>query len=247
MTKEKIAQSFGKAHQSYDQDSPVQRWCAQKLCDLVSQSALPKDANCLEIGCGTGHLTHLITNAIPNGDWLITDLSEQMLKTCRARIGEKPSYRLMDGEHPDLVDKYDLIVSSLAFQWFDDLPAAIEKLRKHLTPKGQLFFTTLGAHSFYEWTDAMERAGLSSGMHDYPSSDQLNDLIQGAEFTSVAKVQEYPNAIGFLKALKAIGAQQPRKGYRPASAGQLRRALSEMDNENSTMTYNVIFGRVTAS
>src|SRR3546814_16589572 len=59
----------------------------------------------------------------------------------------------MDGEQPCFAEhvRFDLICSSLAFQWFDDLHASVARLARWLAPGGYLAFTTMADGSFAEW------------------------------------------------------------------------------------------------
>ena len=81
------------------------------------------------------------------------------------------AFAAMDGEVLDIEGPFDLIVSSLAFQWFADLPRAIGRLAHRLAPGGHLVFTTMAAGSFAEWRAAHD--GLASGTPDYPGADGL--------------------------------------------------------------------------
>src|SRR3546814_14322438 len=61
----------------------------------------------------------------------------------------------MDGEAPIFEGEwFDLILSSLAFQWFDDLGGAVGRLAGLLRPGGSLIFSTLGRGSFARWRSA---------------------------------------------------------------------------------------------
>jgi malonyl-CoA O-methyltransferase len=77
----------------------------------------------------------------------------------------------MDGEHPDQRGPFDIIASSLAFQWFADLPAAIARLRALLAPGGWLAFATLAEGSFAEWRAAC--GDQPCGIPDYPDAARL--------------------------------------------------------------------------
>ncbi|MDV7338722.1 methyltransferase domain-containing protein [Terasakiella sp. A23] len=248
MNKSYIKHSFGNAAQTYDQQAPVQKWTAGFLADYVRDLNLGVDIDCLEIGCGTGFLTQEMVDLFPKAKWMITDLSDQMIATCRDRIGDGVTYQQMDGEFPNIEGKFDLIVTSLAVQWFSDLEAGLGRLAGLLKPGGHLVFTTLGKDSFCEWRDLLVKEGQPVGLHDYPDlntilSYQFNDCA--AVMQSHAKKQNYENGLAFLRALKLIGAQAPRKGYSPMGPAALKKVLAKLeDKTDCSMTYEILIGDV---
>ncbi|WP_419796630.1 MAG: methyltransferase domain-containing protein [Terasakiella sp.] len=249
MNKKLIAQSFGKASNTYEKDAPVQKWTAGFLAELIQGLHLEQPADCLEIGCGTGFLTQEMMTLFPQANWLITDLSADMLDSCRARIGDGVSYQVMDGEHPALEKKFDLIVSSLAFQWFLDLENALKRLSGLLKPDGRLIFTTLGQETFQQWRDNLNQQGMAVGLHDYPLLEDMQKIaIKGYQvsFARQKRLQPYENGLAFLRALKAIGAQAPQSGYQPLLPGQMRKVIKALEENGScAMTYDILVGTIT--
>src|SRR3546814_19422510 len=89
----------------------------------------------------------------------------------------------MDGEWPCFEGQwFDLIISSLAFQWFDNLTGALERLYALLRPGGSILFSTMAARSFAEWRAVHERFGLTAGTPHYPSIEVLLKLARGHHY-----------------------------------------------------------------
>src|SRR3546814_2238188 len=85
----------------------------------------------------------------------------------------------MDGEWPCFEGQwFDLIISSLAFQWFDNLTGALERLYALLRPGGSILFSTMAERSFAEWRAVHERFGLTAGTPHYPSLEVLQKLAR---------------------------------------------------------------------
>src|SRR4030095_11003304 len=105
-------------------------------------------------------------------------------------------------------EPFDLICSSLAAQWFDDLPTALARLFRLLKPGGSLLVSTLADGTFAEWRAAHEALGLGAGTPDYPDRAALEALrldcqsgrIEIDRFTS-----SYESGRDFLRTLRAIG------------------------------------------
>ena len=235
-----VAAAFSAAADTYNQGADVQREVAEHLIERVR--ALPvARPRILEIGCGTGFLSRALAALNPS-ELVLTDVSEAMLSRCREALGPTPNtqYLIMDGERPTLVPGFDLICSSLAFQWFDDLPAALPRLAALLNPGGHLAFATLGCDSFENWKQAFAELDAPSGMRGYPALATLAALSPQLRVEEEFLTRRYANAHAFLDELKLIGAHAPEDNHRPAP-GPLRRALREFEG-GIDVTYHALYG-----
>jgi malonyl-CoA O-methyltransferase len=243
--KARIARAFSEQAGVYDGVAIVQQIAARRLAERIGQSvtALPK--RILEIGCGTGFLSARLGEMFPESDLLLTDISPSMLQHCRARLGDQHRYQVLDGEHPEaLTEKFDLIASSLAFQWFDDLRGGMERLGHLLAPGGRMVFTTLGRGSFAEWRRAHADFGLPCGAQDYPGVEDFpwpDGFSHRLDDESV--VQNYDNGMDFARSLKILGAREPAPGHKPLAAGAFRRLLASLEGGFSA-TYHLLYGEV---
>ena len=155
--KARIARAFSLQVGAYDDVAPVQRLTAGRLAARIGQRASVPPQRILEIGCGTGFLSAHLARMFPESDLLLTDISPAMLQHCRARLGERHRYQVLDGEQPEaLTEKFDLIASSLAFHWFDDLRGGMERLGHLLAPGGRMIDDELG-FQFVPWSPALEK------------------------------------------------------------------------------------------
>lgn len=242
--KERITQSFSTHAATYDEVAGVQWKVAEALANRVADTGC-SPRRILEIGCGTGFLSARMHEMFPTAEYVITDISQDMLDKTRQRVGDGATYQLMDGEHPYTAGTgFDLIVSSLAFQWFCELDTSIRRLTSLLSPKGHLMFATLGDLTFQEWRAAHAQLGLTCGTPSYPAAQQIH-WPQGHAY-SVAEdmiVQNYRDGRDFVHSLKTLGAGEPSPHHRPVSAGSFRRLLSLTAN-GFAATYHVIYGRV---
>ncbi|WP_114858772.1 dethiobiotin synthase [Azospirillum brasilense] len=243
-----IAAAFGKAAPCYEEHAAVQRIAAERLAERVARLPLPPRPRVLEIGCGTGFLSRALRERIGPADWLLTDLSPDMLERCRATLGDPDdsAFRIMDGEQPDLDGPFDLIVSSLALQWFRAPAAALARWARLLAPGGRIAVATLAADSFREWREAHHALGLEAGVPTYPTRHALDRLWPAGGEGSVAEerlLRRHANGLEFLAELKGIGAHLPAEGRRPLSPGALRRVLRRLERpEGLTMTHHIAYG-----
>jgi len=244
--RQQIGRAFSAAR-DYDAHARVQRLVAERLADRIAALPLTARPRILEIGCGTGFLTEALIRRGLGGEWLITDLSAEMLERCRQRVGEAPDrhFAVLDGEHgqPEGAGGFDLICSSMAVQWFDDLYGAVARMVGWLAPGGHVLFTTLGTGTFAEWRAAHDAAGVSPGTPDFPAPTQLipsADLATCAGITEERHPEHYASGRDFVAALKAIGAATARRQHRPLRPEVLRRVLQNFEAAGSVSTYHVI-------
>jgi malonyl-CoA O-methyltransferase len=239
-----VAARFGAAARSYDAHSPVQRHAAARLAGLIATAGLPPRPRVLEIGCGTGHLTRLLSLHLPGAAILATDIAPAMVAACQARLPQH-DYAVMDGTQPTVDGPFDLICANLAAQWFADLPAALAGLAAMLAPGGVLALSLLGAGTFAEWRAAHEKHGLLTGTQRFldPGRCRAAFPSDGECWMTEERHADRPaSALHFLRSLRAIGADAPAPGHEPLSAADLRRVLREFDAAPGA-TYELLYCR----
>ncbi len=231
-----IARAFDAAS-AYDAHAVVQRqvadWLAERVVAVASSAP-----RVLEVGCGTGFLTGVALPRIDGADWLMTDIAPAMLARGLA-VNPSARGRVMDGEHPDLPGEapFDLIVSSLAVQWFGDLEGGLRRLASWLAPGGRLLVTTLTEGTFAAWHEAHRAEGFAAGSPVYPAADRLRATGWSVETRTFT--QRHDSAADFMRALRAIGAGTPRDGHRPIPPGAMRRIARRFEAAGAVATYEV--------
>ncbi|MDD5247382.1 MAG: methyltransferase domain-containing protein [Rhodocyclaceae bacterium] len=242
--KSRIAARFGAAAIDYDAHSPLQREAAQRLAARVKGLSLPAAPRVLEIGCGTGHLTRELLPAL-GGDWVASDIAPAMVRACRRRVGGAAQYIVMDGERPALAPgRLDLIVASLAAQWFADLATTLATLAQLLAPGGRIALVTLGAGTFAEWRMAHAAAGFAAATPAYPEAAALARAFPADLEVEVAQerfVEPPGDPLEFVRGLRRIGADTPAPGTQPLSAGQMRRVLRALAAGGGGTTYHLLY------
>lgn len=237
--RQRIDAAFSGAR-DYDRHAGVQRAVARGLALRIAALDLPANPRALEIGCGTGFLTENLRDLQTGGEWLVTDLSTEMVERCRARVGDAPGYSfaVLDGEHGPAPQQapFDLICSSLALQWFEDLPAAVARLMQWLAPGGHLIFTTLAGETFAEWRAAHAGEGLEAGTPRFPAAAVLQPDPQLIDRV----VEHHDSARDFLRSIKAIGAGTAAPGHKPLTPAELRRVMARFERSGANATYEVV-------
>lgn len=242
--KAKIADNFNNASALYDTHARVQKIIALKLAKYTLLYDLPEKIDVLEIGCGTGLLSQALVITHEKAKFWLTDISPFMLEVCEKKLkgfNAQTHFAVMDGENIQTKRKFDLIISSLTFQWFEDFEASINKLKGHLKPGGYLMFATMGENSFKRWRSINNEYGLAQNWYNYPSLEKLKTMLPDAiELAEENIDQSYPTALDMLKNMKKIGSGTPPKNHKPLSPAVLRDIFRKQRDFSDN--YHVLFG-----
>lgn len=230
--KEKIAKAFDKGAPSYDWAALIQREVAQKLASFLPQEA---PQNILEIGCGTGFLTKILAQKYPDAHITAIDISERMIEKCQTKL-PTVSFEKSDGETYSPSQKFDLIVSNMTVQWFEDPANGIERFKDFLNPNGHLLYSTLGKDNFKEWKNVLKNLNISS---DFSPSPQYKFIIDEEKKNTM-----YHDGFDFIKNLKDMGAHH--SSQKPLSTAQLKKACKILKEKYyCSITWHILYGHFT--
>ena len=116
--------------------APQTRWGA----GVLGRLELGGDEAAIDAGCGTGRVTELLLQKLPEGSVLAVDRSRAMVEAAGRRFAGDPRVRV---ERQDLLDleveeRVDLIFSTAAFHWIKDHDRLFERLARAIKPNGRL-------------------------------------------------------------------------------------------------------------
>jgi arsenite methyltransferase len=90
----------------------------------------------LDVGCGPGHLTQELAQAVGGGGRAVgVDVSEQMLAL--ARPGDAELVLVRDSRLPFADASFDAAVATQAYEFVEELPAALDELHRVLRAGGR--------------------------------------------------------------------------------------------------------------
>ena len=108
---------------------------------VLARVQLRGNETVLDAGCGTGLLTEDLLQALPEGQVIGVDLSENMLRTARehlASYGNKVAFVAADLNDLPFERAFDGIFSTAAFHWVTDHDKLFRSLYRALKPGGWL-------------------------------------------------------------------------------------------------------------
>ncbi len=148
MDKKNIINNFSKAASLYDRYADIQKISASHLLNSIETNGFQ---NILEIGCGTGILTRLLTQKFSNARFKAIDISKKMLEVAKTRLkDERIDFVAGDAEYMPFDETFDLIASNACFQWFEDLEKVIVRYKDLLSKNGVISFSIFGPLTFHE-------------------------------------------------------------------------------------------------
>jgi len=97
----------------------------------------------LEIACGTGILTNLLSKIFPEARIVGLDISSEMLHLAKKNVpSPRVSFEIGDAASFDFKNSFDLVLCQFGYMFFEDHKRFFENAKKALRPGGKLVFST---------------------------------------------------------------------------------------------------------
>lgn len=253
--KHAIAESFSRAAVSYDSVAELQRQVGLDLLHRLPDETVPV---VVDLGCGTGYFGPLLQRRLTPDHLISIDLAQGMLQYARQyRAMTNTSWLCGDAESLPLADNsVDLIFSSLAIQWCENLPALCSEVARVLRPGGRFLFSTLGPGTLSELRTAWSSVDRYQHVNRFISFATLTDHAR--QYFSTVNIIEQPRVLLYnelrelTNELKGIGAHNISAGRQGGLTGKARvKAFKQayeqfrrpLDNKLPA-TYQVFYGEL---
>ena len=143
---------------AYDELLQHNRSGAERLVAALPEGPWPR---ALDVGCGTGFASLAMARRFGTRDLVGVDVSQEMLARYRAALEAVPGTRVAvlradAADMPVAPGSFDAVVSSMAFHWFPDKPAAVAGMARALRPGGALGLLASGRGADREFRDVLE-------------------------------------------------------------------------------------------
>ncbi|MEZ8731597.1 malonyl-ACP O-methyltransferase BioC [Vibrio splendidus] len=207
--KSAIAEAFGKAATTYDKHAEFQRDVGHRLLDK-----LPRDLSglkVLDLGCGTGYFSEQMVKR--GAEVVCADLSVGMLERAEQRCGASVSlYQQADAEQLPFEDGcFDIVFSSLALQWCDDLSSPLKEMKRVVAVGGRVIFSTLFDGSLFELEKSWSKIDAHQHVNHFITINQVKIALAQSSCTAhqldlPTITVWYDTAFELMRDLKGIGA-----------------------------------------
>jgi trans-aconitate 2-methyltransferase len=171
--------------------SPQQTWAREQLGRLE----LRGDEVVLDAGCGSGKVTAMLVELVPNGHVYAVDAAPSMVEHTQQALGEQVTALCQDLTELSLPEQVDAIFSNATFHWIPDHPKLFAALAATLKPGGQLVAQCGGfgnIESFRVLADEVARSGEFApyfadwhGVWNYARADITAERLTDAGFVDV--------------------------------------------------------------
>jgi trans-aconitate 2-methyltransferase len=153
----------------------------------------------LDAGCGSGRVTRLLADRLPQGRVVAVDGSPSMIETAGEALadrGERVDLVLSDLTELDLPEPVDAVFSNATFHWIADHDLLFRRLHDVLRPGGRLVAQCGGAGNVAEWQEAVAAACRSSpfapsfqgwtGPWNFAGPEATEERLRAAGFEDVS-------------------------------------------------------------
>jgi len=256
LDKAQVRRSFNRSARQYDHSAVLQAEVLQRLLERLDYIKLTPGL-IVDLGCGTGQAIRPLKKHYGKASILALDMADKMLGVARQRYGLFDRKWLVnaDMEHLPIRDAcVDLVFSSLALQWSNDLPSTFKEFRRVGRAGGLLMFTTFGVNTLRELREAWIQVDDRPRVHRFLDMHDIGDMLMAAGLAQPVMdveeiVVEYGSFRELLSDLKNIGATnaeiQRSRGLMTAAKMQALQdayALTGCKNGRFLATYEVVYG-----
>ena len=233
-----VHKRFAKNLENYNENAKIQKRMAERLLTFVRNRSSKK---ILEIGCGTGFLTKLISENIEFEKFIAIDIVEECetyIKNIDARITFTPA----DIEEfiKNNTEKFDLIISNASLQWVNDFEGVVNTLKDFLNTNGELVFSTFGNENFREIYH------IVGATLNYYSLNELSRKFSNALIEPEIHIMAFDSPKDVLRHLQLTGVNGVEStAWTKKDLIKFENGYKNLCSSRPTLTYNPIYIKIT--
>jgi trans-aconitate 2-methyltransferase len=163
--------------------------------EVLSRLYLGGNETVLDAGCGSGRVTLLLAERVPDGRVIGVDAAPSMIELARERLadlGDRVELHVMDLLELELKEPVDAIFSNATFHWILDHERLFRRLFASLVPGGTIEAQCGGEGNVAEWMRAIESAEGDERFRAY-----LRGMSAATNFASVGDTEARLERTGF--------------------------------------------------
>ena len=197
--------------------APQEAWAREVLERLV----LRGDEAVLDAGCGSGRVTKLLLERLPDGRVIGVDGSPSMIETATEAIGGDPRVSLICTDLLELTpevlgeragdDAVDLVYSNATFHWIADHERLFERLHAVLRPGGRLVAQCGGAGNVSSWRAGVEAASAEEPFREYVGGFSPWNFYEAEETERRLLAVGFSEVRCWLQEVEPIAPEDPRE------------------------------------
>jgi trans-aconitate 2-methyltransferase len=171
--------------ETYERVSTPQERMGRAVLDRL---ALRGDERVLDAGCGTGRVTAILAERLPEGQVVAVDGSPSMIEQLRERLPQAEAH-VADLLELELDEPVDAVISTATFHWIDDHQRLFERIFAALRPGGRFEAQCGGRGNISNVVRAIEAVDHPAlrgwSPWNYASPEETAERLERAGFTDV--------------------------------------------------------------
>lgn len=240
MDKALIQKRFSRKLKIYNENAKIQKQMAEKLSSMLPDNSAFDSI--LEIGCGTGLLTKLISEKFNFETYIANDI----VSDCKEYISKiNPSIEFIEGDIEKFLfetnEKFDLIISNASIQWIENLEDFVKKLVAKLSPNGILLFSIFGVENFREIFFVLGKT------LKYYSKNELLEMFKNFE-TAVeeeVRIMAFKSPKDVLKHIQNTGVNAiTTEVWTKKNLSEFEDGYNNFCSGKPTLTYNPVYIKI---
>lgn len=160
--------------------------------EVIARLELRGDERVLDAGCGSGRVTKLLAERVPNGHVIGADASPSMIERAREALGPEVELIVSDLLELELAEPVDVVFSNATFHWILDHDRLFHRAFAWLRPGGVMEAQCGGEGNVAEWIRAIDAASGDERFAPY-----LRTMPPSTNFASVGDTESRLRRAGF--------------------------------------------------
>jgi malonyl-CoA O-methyltransferase len=260
LDKRAVINFFENAAKSYDNAAILQDEVSSRLLDRL-QYMRHQPETIVDLGCGTGKVVRSLQKAYPRARVHAVDIAQQMLLRAGSNFRWLSKKRLVAADMEQLPfadNSFDMVFSSLALPWCNDLNLALAEIARVARPGALLLFSSFGPATLSELARSWQSLDAHPHVHRFVDMHDVGDAMMAAGFAQpVVDAEmmrmEYKDFRSLLADLKLTGASNADVGRRrglmtPAQLRALEDSYREhgFEQDRFVASCEVVYGHAWA-
>lgn len=217
---------WNRTHRAGDDAGETASELFSRTAAVINGFTKAGDFRLLEIGCGGGSLSRLLSYSTYHGldisPAAIDIAREKAQATGRPAGAAFPTYEAADfHDWPLPPDPFDMAVCVDAVAYFRDQPFALRKMAESLRSSGMLVLTTINPFVYHRIRRTQNAPLQEGAVSRWLSRSELHAFIEDAGFTIERSFSLMPRGNGGM--LRLINARRVNRAFGPRSSAALRR------------------------
>lgn len=193
---------FDRAAKTYTKHASLQNYVARQLLAILPPIE-KEDAKVLDIGSGTGVLASLAGNV----NIVQMDSSYPMVQLSS---DEGVAFCGDMNQLPIKHESQDVILSSMALHWSENLAETLQSMYDALKPGGKCAFAIPVQGTLTELSQIMHEVNQKNRILAFPDAAELKDVVEKIGFSLEAWLQDpvtwnYDGVIHILQSIRGVG------------------------------------------